>query len=145
MRHLGWLHATPKGSEKSRLATFKGMREDHPMLEMPDLESDHAAGYLIGLLFEAGLMSSNGMGPVPISWSEICAWLEATELDVSVWDKLTVKALSEEYVSSLLQSTGPETPAPYVSQGELLARQRKITEENILSSLSMFMRKGPAN
>lgn len=110
---------------------------------MPDIESDHAAGYLVGLLYEAGLMSSNGMGPVPISWSEISAWLSTTELDVSVWDKLTVKVMSEEYVASLLSSTEPAKPAPYVSANEQLARERRVTESKITNILSKFMRREP--
>lgn len=143
MRHLGWLHATPKGSEKSRLASYHEISEEHPLLEMPDVESDHAAGYLIGLLYEAGLMSSSGMGPVPISWSEISAWLSATELSLSIWDKLTIKQLSEEYVASLLSSTEPNKQAPYVSQDEKLARERRLTQSTIMNVLSKFMRREP--
>ena len=141
VQHLGWLHATPEGSKKSRMASFKEISEEHPLLEMPDIESDYAAGYIIGLLLEAGLMSSNGMGPVPVSWLEISAWLETTELEIGLWEKLTIKTLSEEYVNSLLQSTSPDKQAPFVSQGELLARERKITESKIMNTLSQFIRR----
>jgi hypothetical protein len=120
------------------MALFKANNEEHPMLKMPDIETDHAAGYLIGLLQEAGLMSSNGMGPVPISWQEIYTWLSVTQLKLSNWEVLTLKSLSEEYVSELIQATAKDRPAPYSIE---VVEKRKIVNDKIFSVLGRFMRK----
>lgn len=100
-------------SKKTRLEAFRSQDENHPLLSLPDIETEHAAGYLIGLLHEAGLMSSNGMGPVPISWQEIDSWMSVTEAEISVWERMMIKTLSDEYVSELVQATAPNRPAPY--------------------------------
>lgn len=110
------------------------------MLQMPDIQSEHAAGYIIGLLQEAGLMSTNGMGPVPISWQEISAWLTLTELEISNWDKLTIRSLSEEYVSELVQASDPNRPAPYIKPTELELNRRAVANK-ISNVFAKFMRK----
>lgn len=113
------------------------MSEDHTYLTMPDIETDHAAGYLIGLLQEAGLMSSNGMGPVPISWQEIYTWITVTRRSLSNWEILMLKSLSEEYVSELLQATARNRPAPYSVQ----ETERKAVEHKIMSILGSRIRR----
>lgn len=119
------------------MASFRAINEEHPLLTMPDVESDHAAGYLIGLLQEAGLMSSTGMGPVPISWQEIHAWQTASLRQLSLWEVMTVKGLSEEYVSELLQATAKDRPAPFSRE----ETERKAVEHKIMSVLGKFIRK----
>ena len=141
VRQLGWLHATPEGSKKTRLATFKSADENHPSLRLPEIEQEHAAGYLIGLLHEAGLMSSNGMGPVPLSWSEIESWIRCTELDLSLWERLTIKNLSEEYVGELSQATAKDRPAPFRHVEDEEEIDRSAVENKILSVLRGFNRK----
>lgn len=118
MQHLGWLHAVPEGAKTSRSEQYKAIDENHTMLELPDIEHEHAAGYLIGLLYEAGLMSSSGMGPVPISWVEIDAWLKTTEMSITVWERAMIKKLSEAYVSELSRATEKTRQAPYSKKAE---------------------------
>lgn len=139
MRHLGWLHATPEGSKKSRLSAFKEIDEDHSSLVLPDINSDIAAGYIVGLLHEAGLMSSNGMGPVPLSWGDINDWLKCTELCVPLWEKMVIKTLSEEYVSELILSKDKSRPPPYTQSK--IDLDRKVVADKIFSILSKRMRK----
>lgn len=140
VRHLGWLHAIPEGSKKSRLASFKAVSEEHTSLNMPDIENEHSAGYLIGLLNEAGLMSSSGMGPVPLSWLEIDAWLRCTELDISVWERLTIKRMSEEYVAERCE-TDPNRPAPFIYmtlEEKELVEVRTDVNDKIMAMFSFF-------
>ena len=138
VRHLAWLHATPEGSKKSRLAHFKQVDEDHPFLELPDIQNEHAAGYVIGLLHEAGLMSSNGMGPVPLSWLELESWMRCTGQELPLWERLVVKTLSEEYVSELVQAKDKNRPAPFTPAPEEI--DRKEVSNRIFSILSKRMK-----
>lgn len=139
MRHLAWLHATPEGSKKSRLASFREEDAEHPLLELPDLNYEHAASYVIGLLHEAGLMSSNGMGPVPLSWVEIESWVRCTDRELPLWEKLAVKTLSEEYVSELVQAKDKTRPAPYTKAQERV--DREVVSAKIFSILSKRVKK----
>jgi hypothetical protein len=142
VRHLGWLHATPEGSDKSRLAGFREKDENHPALRLPDIESEFAAGYLVAMLQEAGLMSSSGMGPVPLSWQEIESWMRCTETQITVWERLTIKGMSEDYVGEYLAARKKDRPAPYtyVDPDEELEEQRKEVATKLLNAFRMFKR-----
>ena len=119
------------------MASFRAINEEHPLLTMPDIETDHAAGYIIGLLQEAGLMSTTGMGPVPISWQEIHAWRSSVQRSLSLWEVMTVKGLSDEYVSELVQATAKDRPAPYSKEDT----ERKAVEHKIMSILGSRIRR----
>lgn len=140
MRHLAWLHATPEGAKKSRLASFKEADAEHPSLELPDIEGDHNATYVVGLLHEAGLMSTNGMGPVPLSWLEIEAWMRMTCRDLPLWERLTIRELSEEYVSGLVTAKDKNCPAPFAPAREDV--DREAVQNKIMSILGKRVKKG---
>ena len=113
---------------------------------MPDVEINHAASYIIELLYSAGLMSSNGMGPVPLSWQEIDAWLRVTEYELPMMERLLVRQLSIEYVDELVQATDPQRPAPFVYRTEEeieLERIREDVGDRLRNMLRMFKRKAP--
>lgn len=137
---MAWLHATPEGTKKTRYAALKVLNENHPAFEMPDIETEHAAGYLIAMLQEAGLMSSNGMGPVPLSWQEIDSWIRVSGRVLPMWERLMVKTLSEDYVSELMQATARDRAQPYTAVPEQEEEQidRPAVADKILSILSKF-------
>lgn len=109
MRQLAWLHAVPEGSKKSRMTVCREIDPDHDYLRMPSVDG---AEYLIGLLHEAGLMSSSGMSAVPLSWQEIESWLRMTGNELELWERLLIRELSEIYVGELHQATDKNRPQP---------------------------------
>lgn len=58
------------------------------------------------------------MGPLALSWVDIESWIRCTELDISNWEKLTIKSLSEEYVTELVAARDKNRPAPYSPEPE---------------------------
>lgn len=122
------------------MESFRTADENHHFLEMPDVDTEYSASYLIGLLQEAGLMSSNGMGPVPISWQEINSWLAATNLELSTWEIITVKELSEAYVAERVMSDEPNRAAPYLSVLTDDQIDRPVVANKIYSFLSKYIR-----
>jgi hypothetical protein len=139
VRQLAWLHAVPEGSKKSRLTAFRNSADDEStFLQFPDLDG---AGYLVALFQEAGLMLSNGMGPVPLSWQEIEAWLRTTELQLSIWEKLTIREMSEAYVAELHKSADKHAVAPYAPAVDLNALDRTAISNKIGSVLRGLKRK----
>lgn len=140
MRQLAWLHAVPEGSKKSRLVAFKDTDGESTFLQFPELEG---ADYIVALLQEAGLMSSNGMGAVPLSWQEIDAWLRTTETRLTVWEKLMIKEMSEVYVSDLNKSTSKFAVAPYAPAIEPEEIDRAAVASKLLSVFRSLKRKQP--
>lgn len=123
MRKLAWLHATPEGSKKSRMTTFREADAEHISLTLPDIQG---AEYIVGMLQEAGLMSTSGMGPVPLSWQEIEAWIRCAEVEPELWERLMVKELSEVYVGELNQASGKDRPSPYTPTQEKVDREAVV-------------------
>lgn len=129
-----------EGSKKSRLSTYQEQSgdDDSVFLQFPDL---NGAGYMVALLREAGLNMSNGMGAVPLSWQEIEAWLRATELELSIWEKLTIREMSEVYVTEMVKSTGKHCVAPYTPTPMPNQIDRPAVASKLLNVLRGFKRK----
>lgn len=109
------------------------MGDKHPGLALPDL-SESKAEYIVGLLFEAGLMGSNGMSPVPLSWQEIEAFLRVTEKNyLPLWEKQMIKSLSEAYVSEYVRASEHGRQDPFVQAPEKI--DREAVANSILSTL----------
>lgn len=138
MRHLAWLHAAPEGSKKSRLTVFKEQGGDSSFLQLPEIDG---AEYMVSLLHEAGLMSGTGMGIIPLTWQEIEAWLRTTELRLSIWEKLTIKEMSEAYVSEFNKASTKDATAPYVAPVDIEQVDRTAVSNKLLSVLRGFKRK----
>ena len=138
MRHLAWLHATPEGGKKSRLTLYREIDENSSFLRLPELD---AASYLVVLLQEAGIMSTTGMGALPLSWQEIDAWLRCTQRDLSIWERLTIRELSEVYVGELNQASAKDRPQPYVFVEEEVEKiDRPAVANKLLNALRSMKR-----
>lgn len=141
MRQLAWLHAVPEGSKKSRLTAFKeSADDDSTFLQFPECDG---AEYLVALLQEAGSVLNQGMGPYPLTWTEMESWLNVTELRLSVWEKLTIKEMSEVYAAELSKSTAKHCVAPYVPTVEPEQLDRKAIASKVASVLRGFKKKRP--
>lgn len=95
---------------------------------------------MVTLLQEAGTMQSNGMGAVPLTWQEIESWLNTTERDLSIWEKLTIREMSEVYVSEFITASAKDAAAPYVPPVEPEGIDRKAVSDKILGVLRGFKR-----
>jgi len=128
----------PEGAKKSRLKSYKDLDENSSFLNLPNLDG---AEYLITLLFEAGLVQSNGMGVNALSWSEIESWLRVTQLHLSTWEKLTIKNMSEVYAGELSTATKIDAPAPYTHVDEALIADREMVAAKLKNAFANFKRK----
>jgi len=138
MRHMAWLHAVPEGSKNSRLKSFKALDENSSFLQLPNIEG---AEYLVALLSEVGFVSYSGVGAIAITWSEIESWLNCTELNLSIWEKLMLKEMSEAYASVLSTATDKHTPAPYIHEVEDIEAQRTKVANKLRSVFNSLKRK----
>ena len=125
-----------RGFQKSRLVSFTETDPDSSFLQLPDLDG---AEYLVAHFREAGLMSSQGMGVIPLSWQEIESWLRVTELQLSVWEKLTIREMSEAYVGEFNKASAKDAAAPYLPIVEQV--DRAAVSDKVGSVLRGFKRK----
>jgi len=122
---LGWLHATPKKSDKSRMEMYD---EDDFRRRMPEVE----AAYLLRPFFDSGMCSSNGMGVSAISWSELRNYCELTGTELSPWEAEQVMMMSRAYTASLRRSDDPLMPPPFTAEetdDEIQARRAAVVEQ----------------
>lgn len=124
----------PEGSKNSRYKSYADLDENSSFLQLPEIDG---AEYLIDLLREAGMFLSTGMGAVCLTWQEIHDWLEVTERKLTVWEKLTIKTLSEAYTNEFNQASAKDRPAPFIFIDEE-ARTRTTVANKLLSVLRSF-------
>lgn len=69
--------------------------------------------YLVEWLFEVGPVSSVGMGPTPLTWGELAAWASLVSAELGPLEARSLRRLSKEYVTMLLEAEKPECRAPW--------------------------------
>ena len=136
MKHLAWLHATPKTEKntKSRMEQFKLISDEHPYLEMPAIDN---YVYLIDWLFELGPTMQSSMGSSPLTFEEIRAW--GIDIDLSPWEASTLRRLSLDYLSMLHTGSEPKCPPPFVARKQSEERTKQVS--NGLKDLFMQIAK----
>jgi hypothetical protein len=132
----------PEGAKNSRLKSYKELDENSSFLSLPNLDG---ADYLVTLLFEAGLVQSTGMGAVSLSWTEIESWLRVTQLNLSVWEKLTIKSMSEIYAGELGVATKRDAQAPYTHVDEALIADRTAIANKLKGAFAAFKKNRAEN
>ena len=96
---LGWLHATPKGNAKNRMAGYL----DRAMpLPLPDLDPDE---YMLELMMELGPVRSTGEGLTATDWPVVAAFAGVKGLDHH--DTSTLAAMCRAYCDELQAAESP--------------------------------------
>ncbi len=130
MRQLAWLHAVPKPPEGTtrakvaaadgapRLSRYDQMKKNRVPLEMPPNPVPH----IVARLIEIGITQPGGMGPVPLSWTEIANWQRDTGVCLEPWEARLMRHLSIAYLGELAKAESENCPPPFrveVSQREM--------------------------
>ena len=98
-----------------------------------------AGEHVIGHLFDAGPVLYTGMGPVPLSWSELATWQAVTGIELTPWEAQTVRRLSAEYIATQQAAEDPGMPPPYMTAPT--ADQRARVAADLRSVLGGMARK----
>lgn len=99
-----------------------------------------AAHHLIEVLFSAGPCEAGGMGEVPISSTELLAWLSGAGIELSAWEFRAVRRLSAEYLKQSRESEAPDCPAPYAGTSQ--EQQRDAVSKQIQEVFRRRMKRG---
>lgn len=166
---MAWLNATPErtkdeppdAKQYSRLESMRRVwrpdwidlpettqeyYEERAALYMPELPPIECGGdYMIHRLYEVGPTGSNGMGAVPVTWTEIDAWCRRGGVDLSPSEARLLRRLSVEYVSMSHKATENFHAPPWWPEGEIAEQQaaegipRPLTKEEVASERQMRM------
>lgn len=84
--------------------------------EIPMPEIEDGSEYLVAFLHSAGTASATGMGLTGLSWQEIKAWVECTNMHgiVTPRDLSTIYTLSRAYVGEYTRASEKGAKPPYV-------------------------------
>jgi hypothetical protein len=120
---MAWLNTAPERPKAPQKANVKRSSFEPPeptrldsLMKrdlQPDLPDPGPAAHLIDYLFDMGPVMSGGMGPVPLSHSEIQAWQQNTGVELRAWEASTLRRLSIEYLSTSADARDPSCPAPF--------------------------------
>jgi len=135
IRHLAWLHATPKpapGTKRAKaaenvpkLSRLERLKKDGITQQMPPNPVPH----IVDRLLEIGLVEANGVGAVPISWREINEWQRATSVDLAPWEARLIRHLSTEYLAEGRRAESENYPPPWrapVTRCEIETEQARL-------------------
>lgn len=133
---MAWYAATPSNQKISRLEAIQSgpqriverpvdsnLPEDNKPIviaptevELPEI--DPAFSYLLELFALSGQAKSTGMGLVALDWQELRAFRLENELDLTIWERQTLKRMSEAYSSEYSLASNPNRPAPHTVEKE---------------------------
>lgn len=88
--------------------------------------------YLAELFFDLG-MASVDTAIVPLNFGEIAAFKTASNIDMSPFDILTLKKMSESYVSWIHKGKAQNCIAPFFEDKRTVAQQRIDTHNKFKS------------
>lgn len=136
---MAWLNTAPKDKDgKSGKTRLEQIKENEGEASYPPLTMcPHIPAYL----FDAGPVMSGGMGPSPLSHSEIAAWQANTQTELTPWECSTLKRLSHAYLGAHQQAEAEDCPEPYAPEIEP-ATQAEISAK-VQSAFKLLMQTRP--
>lgn len=114
--HYGWLHSTPEKSQQTRIQT---LGQGSQFANLPEVELT----YLVELFFDMG-MASVDTAITPLSFGEIAGFKAASNINMSPFDILTIKKMSESYVAWIHKGKTVNCVAPFFEDKRTVEQQR---------------------
>lgn len=126
MRQCAWLDAVPDAPEEmKRLSDTKekyvervtrrmALINDGQAIPLPQIDVE----YLVDILFEVGPTMASGMGELPLSHSELLAWMSNSGIELHPWESSMLRRLSRDYLASSVNAVRRDCPAPWAPRGD---------------------------
>lgn len=105
----------------------------NPILKMPDCDTVVKNAFL-----SCGCALNGGMGLIPLTWSELDAYVRRSKVDLSAWESDHVIMMSREYCAFIQKAKSETCVQPYwpdmskKEQREYYKSVSRITEESEL-------------
>lgn len=108
-------------------------------VELPEIPE--AFSNLRELFLFMGQVLQTGMGIVPVTWVELKAFIEVNELDLTLWERRTLKKMSDAYCNEYAQASSPSRPAPYAPVKAVEEQDGIAVGMQIAAALAAFRKK----
>lgn len=135
-RQLGWFHSTPDAASK---AHKPGAEKEQPQTRLDRIVSNGGkplmpdvgeSGFVVAYWQDVGMVLSGGMGPVPLTASELTAWQRGIGIELMPWEFSTILEMSRAYLGARNEGTKADCPPPYgdpVNEFDRTAVAKKVT------------------
>ena len=110
------------------LASFAGESEQTPALP-------YRVAHIWTHLLEVGPVANGAMGPVPLSFLEIEAWMRTTSMHLSAWEVVLLRKCSQEWVSATYNAKDPYAVPPWAGAEERADRRTRVGK-NLMAALA---------
>lgn len=84
-------------------------------------------------LTDIGMVGSGGMGPAPLSWTEIAAWQRCVGIRLPSWQSRLMRSLSVAYIAEKTAAEIEGASAPW--RHEVSQRERDADEAALYALL----------
>lgn len=131
VRQLAWLGAVPqpapgsaeaKAGKRNTLSRRDELKKNGIVPSLPP----NPMPQLMLWFTNIGMVSAGGMGPTPLSWSEITAWQRCTGIRLAPWHAQLLRNLSIAYIAETANAEAENAPAPW--RREITQREREVDE-----------------
>lgn len=131
IRYSAWLNATPERvsatlekSEAPQFTRLEALRHNWVLGKRgrkaedyePDMPPLNGSAYLVAHLYEVGPTLAGGMGPAPLTFEELEAWMNVTGVDLDSWEVRFIHELSKEYLSEYYKAGKRDREAPWTRE-----------------------------
>lgn len=134
VRELAWLNSVPENAVRTRARMLRDKNGEEYIHDMPDILG---CEYLMDLLLEAGTVRYEGAVCHTLTWQELEAWLNCTQLSLNVWEITTLRALSQAYALETNLSRDEYRPSP--TEPPKTEEKIKKSMEALKAGLRSFM------
>lgn len=107
----------------------------------PKMPPAPLCGYMVDYLFDAGPALGGNSGAVPLSHSEIAAWMANTGVELSAWEASTLRSLSIAHVDQVRISSAPDCPPPWAPS--LAPVDRAKVSKQVQNAFQMLIQTRP--
>ncbi len=134
--------SAPRGSDKisskkKPLTRYEKITESGQEPAFPDIGE---AGYLVDIWHDMGRVTSGGMGPVPLSWSEMQSWQDLTGVVLQPWELQMIRLMSTAYAGQSADAQEADCPAPY---NVVESVDRESVEKRLARMFGVYAKKKP--
>ncbi|MDD2742324.1 MAG: hypothetical protein PHV02_08625 [Rhodocyclaceae bacterium] len=85
-----------------------------------------------------GPVLSGGMGPAPITFSEIESWQRQTGVSLQPWELRLMRRLSFDYITETQKAAAPECPPPWAPDDDS-EKNRAATANKVKNVMRSFI------
>ena len=108
-------------------------------VELPEIPE--AFSHLRELFVLLGQAMQTGMGLIPVPWTELKAFIEVNELDLTLWERGMLKKMSDAYCNEYSHASDLYRPAPYKVQKDVEEEDGIAIGMQIAAALAAFRKK----